>query len=112
MLSLSYIAHYHSYSDLTIIFHISFSSISKILKEMLPYLHNFFKTFIPNEKDSQIHSTMSNCISFIIDGTTHPITRTYPQELYYRNDKACHFRQTMLLVDFEGKIIRFYLLFL
>jgi hypothetical protein len=54
---------------------------------------------------------MSNCVAFVIDGTTHPITRVYLQERYYRNDKSCHFRQTMLLVAFEGKIIRFYWFF-
>eukprot|EP01080_Neovahlkampfia_damariscottae_P010878 gene10878-3582_t len=106
LLVLSYIAHYHEYLETTIIFQISCSSISKILQEMLPYLYNFFIQFVPNKKESQIHFTMSDCTAFIIDGTTHPITRTYPQELYYRNDKCCHFRQTMLLVDFEGKIIR------
>jgi len=53
------------------------------------------------------HSSLHANICFIIDGTFHPTVRRIHQHLYYRKDKARHFVQTFLLIDFTGLIISF-----
>jgi hypothetical protein len=65
-------------------FGISISVVSKIISELLPHLHKFFSNYFPEKKISDSPSSIMNFrVNFIVDGTTTPILRRYPQRKYW-----------------------------
>lgn len=94
-------------STLSNIFNISINVSDKILYEMSSYVWKFLSSEIPNSPTtSNKHSCLDSHIKYVVDGT---ITRIYrplkEQHRFFRGDKKCHFINTHLLIDFDGKII-------
>jgi hypothetical protein len=93
-----YMAQYPTYYNISMHFNISICTVSKIIYEIIPIIYKYFHKLIPNHKINEDHSCMTKYISFVIDGTPHPIYRRYSQNIYYRGDKKIHFVQTFLLI--------------
>lgn len=114
LLVLFWITQGSSQRTLSVQFGVSPAAISTILKQCLPVLAWYFCQFIPNKSLRELHapnqiksSVLSSRAIYIIDGTIHRINKPVgPLQHYtYRGDKACHFVNTHLLIDFHGRII-------
>jgi hypothetical protein len=101
-----YIKNYPTLNSLSCFWNISTSTCSKLLNELIPFMYDYFRTFIPNDNlvELKSKSVLSDHISFIIDGTAISIMRRFPQDEYYRPDKG-HFIQLLILANYDLKII-------
>ncbi len=102
LLTLLWIIRYPRYSQLMTMFGVSEFCVSVTIREILPLLVGRFVREIHHKRKSCKHSSLSNQLCFIIDGTIHPIYKPkYRQKKFYRGDKMTHFINTLLLIDYD-----------
>jgi len=97
---------YHDYATLSELFGTSPTIISGLIKLLLPHLVEHFLEFIRNEVDCEEHSSLSESIVCVIDGTIHQCKKPPKhQHLHYNKHYKRHGMMTHLLVDFNGYIV-------
>jgi hypothetical protein len=100
---------YPDYSELATQFGTSITIVSMIISQYLDVLVIYFSRFIPNENWDKIlkpHSSLSNRVVAIIDGTLHATQKpAHNQHLAYSGHYKTHGMLTQLLIDYEGFII-------
>ncbi len=111
LMTLFWLRRYPIQSELSLIFDIPQSAVSRILNEMIPVLHNLLAPEIvwPTNAEWQrlrgIWKRIPNAVG-AIDGTSHPIYRpTNNQQDYYSGHRHFHCFHTMIVMSNNFRIV-------
>ncbi len=111
LMTLWWMRRYPIYSEISVIFDIQESSVSRILNRMIPVLHARLHPEVvwPTNNEWQqlrgIWSRIPNAVG-ALDGTSHPIYRpTHNQRQYYSGHRHCHCYHTMVVMRNNFKIV-------